>query len=133
MRQVQTHEQAEAYWAKVPPLLAEPLNSVIASAEVAHGHLHVKGYAVGGPTGQVQKVSVSIDGGERWWDTNFAYQEGRWSWTLWEATVPLPGGKTEYHGIVYSRAEDESGNLQPKEAGWNLRGVAYNGYGEMRF
>jgi sulfite oxidase len=131
--QVETHEQAEAYWSKVPPLLANPLNSVIASANIDHQHLHVNGYAVGESERQVKKVSVSVDEGTSWWSAKITYQEGRWSWTLWEATVPLPDGKTEYHGKVYSRAEDESGNQQSRDTDWNLRGVAYSGFGEQEF
>lgn len=131
--EVQTKEQAEQYWSKVPPILANPLNSVIACTEVVHGHLHVKGYAVSGPSGPVAKVAVSIDGGECWTPAKITYQEGRWSWALWVATVPLPGGKAECHGTVYSRAEDAAGNVQPKDTDWNLRGVVYRGWGEARF
>ena len=131
--QVQSHEQAEEYWSRVPPLLANPLNSVISSTNVAHQHLHVKGYAVSGPAGQVKKVSVSIDDGKSWWPAKITYQEGHWSWTLWEATVPLPGGERDHHGTVYSRAEDENGNAQSRDTDWNLRGVAYAGYGEQQF
>ena len=76
---------------------------------------------------------MSIDEGETWWHAHVTYQEGRWSWTLWAATVLLPEGKTACHGTVYSRVEDESGNVQPKDTEWNLRGVAYHGYGEMQF
>lgn len=131
--QVQTHEQAQVYWAKVPPLQCNPLNSVIASVRVDNSTLHATGYAVGGSTGQVNQVEISVDGGLSWMPAKITYQEGRWSWTLWEATVRLPGGKTEHHGKVCSRAKDESGNLQAPDTDWNLRGVAYSGYGEERF
>ena len=124
---------ANAYWSKVPPLQANPLNSVVVSARTENTTLHVCGYAVGGPDGQVSRVSVTIDEGQSWQQTQITYQEGRWSWTLWEATVPLPVGKTEHHGRVLSRAEDEQGHVQDSDTDWNLRGVAYSGYGEGRF
>ncbi|GJE99903.1 molybdopterin binding oxidoreductase-like protein [Phanerochaete sordida] len=131
--EVQTREQAEHFWSKVPPILANPLNSVVASADAFGGHLTVKGYAVSGPAGQVARVCVSVDDGASWQPAQITYQEGRWSWTLWEATVRLPGGEAACHGTVYSRAEDMSGHVQPKDTDWNLRGVVYHGYGEMRF
>ncbi|EKM58405.1 uncharacterized protein PHACADRAFT_252697 [Phanerochaete carnosa HHB-10118-sp] len=131
--EVQTKEQAEQYWSRLPPILANPVNSVIASVGLCDGELIVKGYAVGGPAGPIRAVSVSIDGGLSWIPARIKYQEGRWSWTLWEATISLLDGSVECHGIVYSRAEDTSGNTQPKDTDWNLRGVGYQGYGEIRF
>jgi len=34
--------------------------------------------------------------------------------------------------IIISRAMDNGGNVQEKDLVWNPRGVAYNGYGEVR-
>lgn len=123
---------ADAYWSKVPPLLANPLKSVIAITDIENSTLYVKGYAVGGPEGQVSNVFISIDEGKSWLPARITYQEGRWSWTLWEAVMPLPDSTTKYHGKVYSRAEDEKGNSQSPDVDWNLRGIAYSGYGEGR-
>lgn len=106
---------------------------MIAATQVENSTLYVRGYAVGGRAGQVRRVFVTIDEGKSWRPANITYQEGRWSWTLWEAAVSLPAGKTEYHGRVLSRAEDEKGNSQSPDTSWNLRGVAYSGYGEDRF
>ena len=127
--QVQTREQAEYFWSKVPPILANPLNSVIASAHASDGLLSVKGYAVGGPAGQVKSVSVSVDDGATWQPARITYQEGRWSWTLWEVLLEhLPS-----EGVVYSRAIDREGNKQEREGRWNMRGVAYNPWGRGKW
>ena len=131
--QVQTHEMAdsEAWWSQVPPIQENPLNSVIGEVHLQDSQLFVKGYAVGGPDGQVRTVEVSIDEGHTWSPARITYQEGRWSWTLWEARLTLPEGVQ--HGVVYSRAVCERGNVQPCEVDWNLRGVAYSAFGEKEF
>lgn len=124
----------EAWWSKVPPLEANPLNSVIATAnfDSATGRLHAKGYAVGGPSGQVDHVQVSVDDGQLWTDARTVYQEGRWSWTLWESDIIL-SGECSARKRVISRAIDISGNVQPADMDWNLRGVGYAAFGEARY
>lgn len=125
----------EDWWSKVPPLQACPLNSSIAEAKVDSGArtLAVRGYAVGGPSGQVKSVEVSIDEGRSWVPTKITYQEGQWSWTLWEAIVKLPDGDAGLHGKVYSRSVDAQGNQQKPDSDWNLRGVNYSGYGQTEY
>ncbi|EMD34029.1 hypothetical protein CERSUDRAFT_97954 [Gelatoporia subvermispora B] len=133
--QVAKHDQAdrEDWWAKVPPLQANPLNSAIAIARiVAPGVLYVKGYAVPGETGQVSRVYVSVDEGRSWQLARVIYQEGRWSWTLWEVTVALTYGYKD-HGKVWSRAIDGSGEVQCLDVDWNLRGVGFTAVGEKTF
>ena len=81
------------------------------------------------------RVDVSIDAGASWQPARIMYQDGGWSWTLWEARVEIgiggrdAGGKKE----VWCRATDKSGETQQPESDWNLRGVAYCGYGKMEF
>jgi len=55
--------------------------------------------------------------------------EVKWAWCLWKAKVGV--GKGEGKRLL-SRAHDRGGNVQPERCEWNLRGVAYNGYGEVR-
>lgn len=103
-----------------------PLNSVVCTAyKPSSTTLYVKGYALPGPTGNINTVEVSVNGGQSWEKVNITYQEGKWSWTIWEGEVSC----TEETGCVYSRAIDASGYVQPKEGQWNLRGVAFNGWG----
>ncbi|KAI0925853.1 hypothetical protein AcV5_008469 [Taiwanofungus camphoratus] len=133
---VQTHEMAdsESWWSRIPPLQANPLNSAIATIKFAPpAFLHVKGYAVRGPSGQVAKVEVSVNEGRTWEPAMITYQEGSWSWTLWEARIDLGEMSGEKHGRIWSRATDESGETQQPDMDWNLRGVAYSAVGEKTF
>lgn len=93
-----------------------------------------RGYAVAGATGgQVRAVEVSADGGASWHPARITYQDGRWSWTLWEALVVLDPDREGAERTVWCRATAESGETQKPECDWNLRGVAYCGYGQARF
>ncbi|KAI0805951.1 Oxidoreductase, molybdopterin-binding domain-containing protein [Irpex lacteus] len=134
--QVKTHEMADSgdWWSKLPPLQAYDLNSVIAVTKVdpTTRTLNVKGYALGGPSGQVKGVEISVDEGRSWSPAKITYQEGRWSWTLWEASVGI-SDDSELHGTVCSRAVDEQGNRQSPDTDWNLRGVGYSGFGKREF
>lgn len=131
------------------------MNSVVASVrsigdddayggEGGRGRVRVKGYAMGegGPGKQIRKVQAAIaspdpEKEEEWVDATITYQDGSWSWTLWEveldlrdamAEVEKSGGKREM--IVLCRAEDEQGFMQKRECAWNMRGVAFNAYGK---
>lgn len=107
-------------------MTALPLNSVVGVVHPSdENKLFVKGYALPGPRGNVKRVEISLDDGDTWQDTNITYQEGSWSWTIWEAEVDCNASS----GTVYSRAIDVEGNIQPRQGVWNMRGVAYNGWG----
>ncbi len=125
---------SEDWWSKLPPLQASVLNSVVAVAKVdpTTRTLSVKGYALGGPSGQVQGVEISIDEGRSWSPAKITYQEGRWSWTLWEVNVGI-SDDSELHGAVCSRAVEEQGNNQSPDTDWNLRGVGYSGFEKREF
>jgi len=121
-----TKEAANLLWCKYPAMTALPLNSVVAQAmHVADNTLYVKGYAIPADSGNVQAVEITLDEGKTWQPTKITYQEGSWSWTLWEAEIACSAD----NGVLYSRAVDAAGNVQPQEGTWNLRGVAYNGWG----
>ncbi|KAJ3509063.1 hypothetical protein NLJ89_g5420 [Agrocybe chaxingu] len=123
---VESKEAAKPLWSKYPSMTALPLNSVVATAElISDNTLFVKGYASPGGNANVKAVEISVDEGETWHPAKITYQEGKWSWTIWETEVEC----TAASGRVYSRAIDAAGNVQPKEGVWNLRGVAYNAWG----
>lgn len=142
--QADTKEKAEEWWDKVDSLQDMPINSVIGvpkSESTVHrdadGCIEVKGYALpSGADGPIVRVEVSVDDGESWADAEIvkAYEgeeakdvELKWAWALWRAKVKVDKGK----GVkIFSRATDKSGSTQVKASEWNLRGVAYNGYGE---
>ncbi|KAF9737119.1 hypothetical protein PMIN06_001879 [Paraphaeosphaeria minitans] len=134
-------EEAEKWWDRVSALQDMPINSVIAipaSSSTIHlspdGTTEVKGYALpSGSDGPITKVEISTDDGVTWQlaelledqETNGA--DLKWAWSLWRARVKIDKGQGRK---VLSRATDRSGNTQVKCPEWNLRGVAYNGYGE---
>lgn len=134
-------EKANEYWMTVPPLLDMPINSVVASpnngdtVEMSNdGEIEVKGYAVPqGRCGPVTRVEVSGDRGKTWVDAHLKDTElkghslnDKWSWRLWKVSLPMEMGTGR---VVFSRATDAGGNVQQETSPWNLRGVAYNGYG----
>lgn len=145
--QVDTYKQADAedWWSKLPAIQENLLNSAVTAVKVCPSGsttvLHVKGYAIAGPSGQVAKVDISINEGQTWQPTSITYQEGKWSWTLWEGTIDLENrensGTNNEDGkkpqVVISRAVDANGNEQALEVEWNLRGVAFTAVGEATF
>lgn len=138
--QVTDMEAAKDFWLTTPSLLDMPCNSIIADPQSeetitlpSNGQFEVKGYALPcGDHGPVTKVEVSLDDGQSWVDAEIREEskgKGRWSWVLWKALVKLKKGEKRR---ILSRAIDAGGNSQDPNAKWNLRGVAYNGYGESR-
>ena len=133
-------EAAKVFWHITPGLLDMPCNSIIADPQSeeeitlpSSGQIEVKGYALPyGDQGPVTKVEVSTDDGESWVDAEISEEsrdKGKWSWVLWKTVVKLEKGEKRR---ILSRAIDAGGNTQDPNPQWNLRGVAYNGYGESR-
>ena len=126
-------ESAAKYWDKVPPMMDNCINSVVADPEDNEtvkrrpdGTIRVRGYAIPeGDQGPVVKVEVSTDAGKTWHEAQLG-PATRYSWALWEAQVPIAIGKDLR---IFSKATDKHGNTQTQERSqWNLRGVGYNGY-----
>lgn len=127
---VSSKAEAKALWPKYPCMTSLPLNSVIGPAILtSRTSLYVKGYAVPSPTANVARVEVTVDGGKTWRDAHITYQEGRWSWTLWEVDLD----DVPESGTLFCRATDANGEVQPREGTWNLRGVAFNGWGMAKW
>jgi sulfite oxidase len=142
-------ETAKKYWDRVPPMLDMPVNSIIGLPKSAttvetddNGYVEVKGYAVpAGIHGPVRKVEVSIDGGKSWVQAELDYgkyggleteerrKKVRWAWCLWKVKAKLEKGEGKR---IVSRATDCGGNTQPERGVWNLRGVGYNAWGEVK-
>lgn len=152
---VETRAQAKNYWHLVPPLQEMPINSVIAypargetiaTDKLVNGQLEVAGYALPqGDCGPVVKVEVSIDQGGSWDEadivfpnaTEVAKEDGvdkyRWSWAIWKYKLSMEETRRiDKKTKIWCRAVDNAGNLQRGDVEWNLRGVGYNGYGEVK-
>jgi sulfite oxidase len=130
IRQINTKEAAGPLWSKYPAMTALPVNSVVGSVKrTAPSTILVKGYAISGGGAKVVRVDLSVNHGVTWSPAQITYQEGKWSWSLWEASI----ANAEESGEVFSRATDENGQTQDKEGQWNLRGVAFTPWGRRKW
>lgn len=129
---------AEEYWDRTPAIQDMPVNSVIASPQSGDtvrldetGMTEIRGYALPrGADGPVVSVEVSVDNCKTWKEAELIARDGgKWCWALWKIRVKM---LVEDKQSVFSRATDKAGNVQVAHPTWNLRGVAYNGYGESR-
>ena len=142
---VKNTKDAEPVWDTIKSITSLPVNAVIASVRPApcgqKGLVTLKGYAMGegGPGKQIKKVQVAIncEDKEEWVDAKITYQDGPWSWTLWEGELDSSKAmeKVEDAGKKHEiqllcRAEDEQGFVQKRQCAWNMRGVAFNAYGK---
>ena len=73
--------------------------------------------------GPIEEVQVSVDGGETWHGAELGEEIGERAWRGWsyEWNPSEPG---DY--LISSRARDSSGNAQPLDQPWNLKGYANN-------
>ncbi|KAE8445540.1 hypothetical protein EG329_013304, partial [Mollisiaceae sp. DMI_Dod_QoI] len=128
-------DAAQKFWGSTPALQDMPINSVVArpkSGATLHtnedGMIEVEGYALPqGADGPVTKVEVSADEHKTWVEAELIGERSKFSWVLWKTKIKVGKGNGKR---IFSRATDAGGNRQEAKAVWNLRGVAYNGYGE---
>jgi sulfite oxidase len=106
------------------------INSTVASiTPLSPSTILVKGYATNGSGGPVIGVDLTTDGGASWHPAEITYQEGQWSWTLWEAVI----NNVSQSGEVFSKARDASGCAQEKDGVWNFRGVGFSAWGKGKW
>ncbi|HUG42837.1 MAG TPA: molybdopterin-dependent oxidoreductase [Acidobacteriota bacterium] len=88
------------------------------------------GYAVPTSGERIERIELSIDGGETWNEVSELDQQSRWGWTLWREVATLPPGKRE----VIVRAVDSGGRPQPDDAArlWNLKGYMNNSWHRVK-
>ena len=123
----------EKIWSSTPALQEMGVQSAICTPKngdtviSSDGGVDVKGYAVAGEDGPIKAVHVSTDEGKTWTTADIVYQEGKYSWTIWHCKIFGINESTK----IWSRAESTSGQLQPLQPAWNLRGVMSNGVCEI--
>lgn len=112
---------------EVAPIYRYPLN--VAACDYSGGEdrdeITVRGYAL--PSGRVdtriKAVEISTNGGRRWSRAKLIDEQRPYTWTRWEATVPVRG-RTEQ---VMVRSIDTAGEVTPDRVDWNAHGYLYNG------
>lgn len=89
----------------------------------SEGEVDIRGSAWSG-TGEVEKVEISVDGGDTWEKADLVVREvgGRFAPVRWAITTDLAPGRVE----IMARATDSSGSTQPLESRWNVNGYANN-------
>jgi sulfane dehydrogenase subunit SoxC len=76
----------------------------------------------------IERVEVSVDGGQRWVDASLGQRLGEFAWTGWR--YEWEAGPGEYE--LSCRATDGAGNVQPSSAEWNFDGLCNNGVQRVR-
>jgi len=123
-------DEETADWGKGLMLGELPVNSVICQPTeeetVSAGQVSVRGYAITGGERSVERVEVSVDGGESWATADLQEGNEPWAWRFWEASVDLEPGQYE----IVARAWDAAANTQPElsEQIWNFKGYMSNSW-----
>lgn len=86
------------------------------------GQHRLRGLAWSGEA-PVERVEVSVDGGQRWQTAEWTSAPERYAWRRWEYvwTATAPGPAT-----LLCRAVDARGRVQPERVPWNRLGYANN-------
>jgi DMSO/TMAO reductase YedYZ molybdopterin-dependent catalytic subunit len=94
---------------------------------VEAGKVRLEGRAWSG-WAPVERVEVSLDGGESWTDASLGKPPGEFAWSGWAYDWEAEPGEYE----LSCRATDELGNVQPALAEWNYDGLCNNGVQQVR-
>jgi sulfane dehydrogenase subunit SoxC len=94
---------------------------------VEAGRVRLEGRAWSG-WATVERVEVSVDGGQRWTDASLGKPPGEFAWSGWAYDWAAEPGEYE----LSCRATDGLGNVQPALAEWNHDGLCNNGVQRVR-
>jgi len=110
----------------VEPIYQFVLNSASVVTEKENGKWSVRGYALpsGKPNARIKKVELSLDDGKTWQSAKLENPGADFCWQLWSAELPMNSGTKK----ILVRAEDSTGEKQPREMPWNAKGYQYNGW-----
>jgi sulfite oxidase len=121
-------------WSRGTTLETLILNAVIVTPQdgetIASGPTLVEGYAISGQGAPVERVELSVDGGETWTTANIVERADPYAWCFWEVALTLSPGDC----VMIVRAWDESRRTQPEDMGplWNFKGYMNNAWHRVR-
>lgn len=128
--------QAEsADWSKGLMLGELSVNSVICRPQegqtIPAGPILMQGYALTGLARRIERVDLSLDGGESWRTAKLADEHHPGTWCFWEARLQLDPGPAQ----LIVRAWDSAANTQPEESRrlWNFKGYMNNAWHRVNF
>jgi sulfane dehydrogenase subunit SoxC len=78
--------------------------------------------------GPIERVEVSVDGGETWDDAELGEPRGEFAWRGWSYEWHAEPGEVE----LSCRATDSTGRTQPSTADWNYDGFCNNSVQRVR-
>jgi sulfite oxidase len=114
------------------PLTALTVKSAIAvpsdGAKLKPGAQVVQGVAWAGEA-DIVKVEISTDGGASWNTAQLGKEQAKYAWRLWSYNWKPPQSG-DY--VIFSRASDSQGRVQPDAAVWNPSGYLYNAYDQVK-
>jgi sulfite oxidase len=119
-----------ADWSRGKPIEEIPINSVICTPQegttLEPGPCRIQGYAITGEGSPIERVEVSIDGGQHWTTASIVARDNPWTWCFWKTILNLSPGNTE----IIVRAWDTEHHTQPEDRArsWNLGGYANNAW-----
>jgi DMSO/TMAO reductase YedYZ molybdopterin-dependent catalytic subunit len=90
------------------------------------GPVTILGAAYAGE-GEVDRVEVSVDGGNTWNPAAFIGPHEKYAWRHWQF---IWHAKSAGDFILMARARDKGGAVQPLDASWNVLGYGNNGVRE---
>ncbi|ODM15010.1 hypothetical protein SI65_09505 [Aspergillus cristatus] len=97
----------------------------------------VEGYAYSGSGNEIDRVEVSLDGGDRWLycvrkypDAPIRHGRKFWTWLHWH--IDLPISKFVRAKSILVCAFDEHKNTQPPKPVWNIEGMMNKCWYEVR-
>lgn len=111
-----------------PELRVNSLGTVDGERSAVEQAIVLEGWAWSGGGREILKVEISADFGISWKEAKIdplvEQPKGRrYAWTKWSASTPFSDFET-----VLVRATDSQGNVQPRQATWNPRGLRHNSW-----
>jgi sulfite oxidase len=106
------------------------LNAVINTPQdgetLAAGPTRIQGYAIAGEETPVERVELTVDGGNTWTTANIVERADPYAWCFWEVTLALTPGDCQ----IIVRAWDASKHTQPEDVRqlWNFKGYMNNAW-----